>query len=308
MKVKTAEISRSVNRVGSGWSQNRRLEFIDFRLRWDGQINRGDLTEHFGISVPQASLDMARYLQLAPANLEYDRSSRAYVVTEAFKPLFPTSDTQQYLSDLLFRANGGMGVAGSLLGWLPPFAAVPTPARRLEGDLLAAILRAIRNQYALSVQYQSMSRPAPTTRILTPTAIAHDGFRWHVRAFCHTRKGFRDFVIARILKINQVAEAGARPEDDAAWHNMLQLVLAPHPELPLGVRRAIEYDYGMAKGRVTFECREALFFYVLRHLNLMPKQDKRPEAQQIVLCNADALKRYIAKVAVSQEDTGIQLP
>ena len=287
-------------RLGSRWGRDRRLEFIDFRLRWDGRINRSDITEYFGISVPQASLDITKYSELAPRNLVYDRRSRMYVATENFKPLFPTSDPQRYLNGLLARATGGTRVGESFVGWLPPIATVPAPARRLDGDVLAALLRAIRNSYALSVEYQSMSKPAPTTRTLTPMAIAHDGFRWHVRAFCHSRKDFRDFVIARILKVAGIAPAGAKAEDDVEWRNMLQLVLAAHPDLPVDARRAIEFDYGMTNGQVVFECRQALLFYVLRHLGLSPTQDSRPEAQQIILRNADALRPYIKTAPVSQ--------
>ena len=34
----------------SNWSQDKRLEFIDFRLQWTGKINRSDLVDFFGIS------------------------------------------------------------------------------------------------------------------------------------------------------------------------------------------------------------------------------------------------------------------
>lgn len=286
---------KAANRHGGRWSQDRRLEFIDFRLRWDGRFNRKDLTEYFGISVPQASLDIARYLEMAPRNLEYDRRSRVYVATPTFKPLFPSSDAQRYLNGLLAQATGGTGVGESFVGWLPPIAAVPSPARRLDGDVLSALLRAIKNEHALSVVYQSIGRSAPTTRTLTPMAIAHDGFRWHVRAFCHSHKDFRDFVIARILKVLDTAPAGAKTEDDVEWHNILQLELAAHKGLSVEARRAIEFDYGMTKGHVVFKCRQALLFYVLRHLGLSQTQDNRPEAKQIVLRNADALQPYIKK-------------
>lgn len=289
---------KAAGRHGGRWSQDRRLEFLDFRLRWDGRFNRKDLTEHFGTSVPQSSLDIARYLEMAPGNLEYDRRSRVYVATKKFKPLFPSSDAQRYLNGLLAQATGGTGVGESFVGWLPPIAAVPSPARRLDGDVLSALLRAIKNERALSVVYQSIGKSAPTTRTMTPMAIAHDGFRWHVRAFCHSHKDFRDFVIARILKVVDTAPAGAKAEDDVEWRNILKLVLAAHPDLSAAARRAIEFDYGMTKGRVVFECRQALLFYVLRHLGLVEKQDKRPEAKQIVLRNADALQPYIKSVAV----------
>ena len=32
------------------WGVRRRLEFIDFRLFWDGRFNRSDLAHTFGIS------------------------------------------------------------------------------------------------------------------------------------------------------------------------------------------------------------------------------------------------------------------
>src|SRR3989442_962413 len=126
------------------WSQDRRLEFIDYRLRWDGRLNRSDLTDFFGISVPQASLDIARYLELAPRNLDYDRSHKVYVAAEAFRPLFPASDPSRYLNELLARAAGLEAGESSFLAWAPPVATVPSPRRTLRVDVLAALLRAIR--------------------------------------------------------------------------------------------------------------------------------------------------------------------
>ena len=35
------------------WGVEKRLEFIEFRLYWEGGINRADITEQFGVSVPQ---------------------------------------------------------------------------------------------------------------------------------------------------------------------------------------------------------------------------------------------------------------
>lgn len=36
----------------------RRLEFIEFRLFWEGGVNRADIIEMFDVSVPQASKDL----------------------------------------------------------------------------------------------------------------------------------------------------------------------------------------------------------------------------------------------------------
>ena len=43
------------------WSVEQRLEFIDFLLYWGGRVNRRNLIDHFGISLPQASSDLTLY-------------------------------------------------------------------------------------------------------------------------------------------------------------------------------------------------------------------------------------------------------
>ena len=53
-----------------------RLEFVDFRLFWEGKINRADIIDRFKISIPQASKDLTLYESLAPGNLEYDASGK----------------------------------------------------------------------------------------------------------------------------------------------------------------------------------------------------------------------------------------
>jgi hypothetical protein len=63
------------------WGIEQRLEFIEFRLFWDGEINRSGITKQFSISVPQASNDLKRYAEQAPGNLVYDKSLKRYVQT-----------------------------------------------------------------------------------------------------------------------------------------------------------------------------------------------------------------------------------
>ena len=61
-----------------------RLRFIDFLVHHYGTINREALTDYYGISTPQASLDINQYIKLAPGNLEYDLSLKTYRRTAQF--------------------------------------------------------------------------------------------------------------------------------------------------------------------------------------------------------------------------------
>lgn len=282
------------------WGQNRRLQFIDFRLRWEGQLNRNDLTSFFGISVPQASLDLARYLDAAPDNLEYDKSTRAYVAAKAFKPLYSRSSSRQYLNDSLAAATGVTDQTASFIGWKPDLEVAPTLGRALDETVVVGLVHAMRNSRQVAVSYQSMSREEPIQRRLSPHALAYDGFRWHVRAFCHLRERYQDFVIARILRLAPGEEAGKGADQDAQWHRKLSLVLAAHPDLPTAARRAIEVDYGMVEGEVRLVCRHAMLFYTLRNLRLdLAPGVQGPRAQQIYLRNRDELGPFIAEATPS---------
>lgn len=249
--------------------------------------------DFFGISVPQASLDISRYTELAPQNLLYDRSSRVYLATSDFKPLYAGTQPQQYLNQLLASETGILDQGTSFIGLRPPIASVPQPGREVAADVLAALLQAIYCAAGLKVSYQSMSRPEPSIRIISPHAFAYDGFRWHVRAFCHSRNEFRDFVLGRIIEVFSAESVESPVMEDKEWNTVLTLILAPNPALSAGKKRVIELDYGMKNGEVELECRQALLFYTLKRLGLYQRGDAQPEVQQIVLKNESDLSPYI---------------
>src|SRR5260370_25857770 len=136
------------------WSVEQRLEFIEFRLLWDGQLNRSDLTEKFDISVPQASMDLARYQALAPHNLRYDGRLKTYVAASSFKPVVSTPTARQYLSQLRSIADEVLEPNDTWMGWIPPFEVVPLVRRHLGVEILHSATEAIRKPQSIRVNYQ----------------------------------------------------------------------------------------------------------------------------------------------------------
>ena len=282
---------------GLSWGLESRLQFIDFRLRWERRINRMDLTEHFGISVPQASLDIAKYMELAPSNLTYDRSSKTYTAAPSFRPLYQRSSAQHYLAELLATKMGVIEPAASFIGSALEADWAPSPWRTINEQTVEAVVRAIRQQEAIWVSYQSMTSMDESVRLLSPHALGNDGFRWHMRAFCHKRQRFSDFVLARILRIEGFEPSKVDASQDTHWHTVLMLVLAPHPDLPAAKKRVLELDYGMEDGQVKLPCRQAFLYYTLRRLGLHTKETPDPLAQQITLKNRDEIQPYIDALA-----------
>jgi hypothetical protein len=275
------------------WGLERRLQFIDFRLRWERRINRMDLTDHFGLSIPQASLDIAKYTELAPKNLAYDRSSKTYTATPDFQPLYQRSSAQRYLAELLATKTGVIEPSASFIGSAPETDWAPSPWRTINEQTVEAVVKAIQEQMAILVSYQSMTTLDESMRLLSPHALGNDGFRWHVRAFCHKRQRFSDFVLARILRIDGFEPSNVDAEQDSHWQTVLTLVLAPHPDLPPAKKRVLELDYGMDDGQVQLQCRQAFLYYTLRRLGLHTKEASDPLAQQITLKNRNQIQPYI---------------
>jgi predicted DNA-binding transcriptional regulator YafY len=274
------------------WSVERRLEFIDFRMYWDGHVNRGDLVDHFGVSVPQASGDLSRYQEAAPENVVYDKSAKAYVSTPDFRPAFIQPSADAYLAELRLLSSGILSQELASVLQPPEFSVMPILRRRLDPEILRRVLQAVRGKLVLEVRYQSLSRPKPIWRWLAPHALGFDGFRWHIRAWCQTHSDYRDFVIARILEVRGTMPSEADPSTDQGWHRSVTLKIGPHPRLTDGAREAIELDYGMDNGMVAITTRACLSTYFERSLGLdLDPAQVPPDRQQLVLLNREEVER-----------------
>jgi hypothetical protein len=252
------------------WSTESRLQFIEFRLYWEGRINRSDLISHFGISVPQASLDLKRYVEIAPDNLNYDKQRKAYFVTDSFVPKLTNPNSQDYLAQLetLKAERNSPFSHQSFISIAPDFDVVPIPNRVVNPEILNGVTKAIRERKAVMIRYQSMSRENPIDRWISPHALALDGFRWHIRAFCDEHNEFRDFVFGRIIAINDTKESDINPAEDIGWNTMVELTFAANEKLTDAKKRTIELDYGMKNGMVTLTVRKALANYLKIRLGL----------------------------------------
>ncbi|MEG0171463.1 MAG: WYL domain-containing protein [Hafnia sp.] len=265
------------------WGQERRLEFIDFRLLWEGRLNRADITTFFRISVPQASLDLAKYQEIAPRNMVYDRTQKAYVTTPDFKPVFSSFDSNHYLNELLGRENGIVDPCDSFIGWAPPVASLPLPARKVQPEILIDLIRAMQREQALVVDYRSMTNE-PAVRMLYPTAFAHDGHRWHIRAYCFKSAMFKDFVLSRFFNIIEFVSPPTSIPQDVDWNTFIDVVIGPNPNYDTNRRLSIEHDYQMVHGEAKIRIRKAQLYYLNRRLNLDVKIDSSiDDKQQIIM-------------------------
>lgn len=270
------------------WGVERRLEFIEFRLFWEGGVNRSDLIRMFGVSVPQASKDLTLYQERATHNAIYDKSAKRYVAGPNFEPRFLDPDPSNYLARLRSLADGLTDPGQSWIGQAPDADIAMTPRRRVETNVLRAVLAAIRDRGSLDVHYQSMTkdRADPVWRRMSPHALGYDGFRWHARGFCHIDGKFKDFLLPRILGVRHPGERGADAAEDRQWNETFDVRIGPHPDLTPSQKAVVAKDFGMVDGEAVLTVRYAMLFYVLKRLGLLGDATKlSARTQHIVNLN-----------------------
>lgn len=84
------------------WAEQQRMDFIAERLKTEGCLVRADLTAKFGISVPQASIDIRKFRSLNPRAMTYDAKVKCYV---ARKSTNGTGRDTTEAADKMMRAN-----------------------------------------------------------------------------------------------------------------------------------------------------------------------------------------------------------
>lgn len=284
------------------WGVERRLEFIEFRLFWEGGLNRSDIVTTFQVSEPQASKDLSLYQERAPGNAIYDKNSKRYVPSENFAPVFLSQQPTEYLQRLRSLAERLMGQTESWLGSVPEIDVVLTPEREVGTDILRDVLKANRERLSIDIFYQSMSRerPDPVWRRVTPHAFGYDGFRWHMRGYCHMTDKFKDFLLPRILGVRGFFEPGLAAGADDLWQEFFEIEIAPHPDLAPSQRAIVAKDYGMTDGSRFLCVRYAMLFYVLKRLGLLDDPEKRPaRSQHIVVVNRAETQAALVKAEFS---------
>ena len=245
------------------YAQETRLRFLDGLLFWEGRANRRDLMAEFQISPAQVTIDFREYLEAAgPERVSYDTKQKLYLATEAFTPIYGEPDISAW-------------VKRSARAKAEQVDQVQPLARAIDGATMAELRRAIRDKRAIPILYTTFARGEEEPRWIAPTALASDGLRWHVRAYCFKRQDYRDFVVSRINrrvgKGRPAIEAAPSTEhlpQDIAWNRFIELDLIPAPHLNALQAAAVRHEYGLVAECLTVRLREALEFYALRRWRL----------------------------------------
>jgi hypothetical protein len=119
-----------------------------------------------------------RGVQLLESDREWSfgkRGEKCYFATKHFKPILVSPDTEQHLSQLQSGVDG-FRLRSSAAKALESMVQVVRPPRRsIATEVIRRLLAAIRCPWTV---------PKRCFVVITPQALASDGFRWHAWAYC----------------------------------------------------------------------------------------------------------------------------
>jgi hypothetical protein len=259
MKKREKETRRRYRKTPNlPWGRKQRLQYLESLAYWRGCFRRSDLLERFDIGMQRVSDDIRDYLRLNPGALVYDRNEKLYRAAPNMKPIFAKMDLDEALG---------------LLGERPPesgpwFDYVKFPTRHMNPQVLQMVFRAVAGNRSIRIKYASLNSGTFRWRWITPHAFANDGYRWHVRAFCHEECSYKDFVIGRISATREFGEPAATACGDREWVEIKSLHLMAQFGISPSELRALQLDFGLKGRRFEVPIRTALVLYVLAQLGL----------------------------------------
>ncbi len=291
MQSKSAVSTYPVSIQNIGQSQRERIAFIEFRLYFLGDARRQDLIQRFGVAPAVATRDFAFYKEICPNNIGFDSKTKSYVIGNDFSPVF-----NHVPERVLTALTQGFGDGVNLVGGALLNCELPLVLNHPSMAILAPVTRAIHQQKAIRLRYQSHSS-GKSKREIVPFALVNDGLRWHVRAFNRKDQDFRDFVLTRMDETSVIEDSLPERHElqsaDIQWSRIVELDLVPHPNQDRP--EIIQSDYGMTDGVLHLEVRAATVGYVLRQwiVDCSPKHSLKGKEYRLWL------KNYLALYGVS---------
>jgi len=194
------------------WGKQQRYTIIELTVLFKGQLITKALTETFGISRAQASKDLAEYQDQYPANLEYDRKRMCYLPTNKFQPGFLPKNGDEMLRMFgQYTGSDSFFFFGESARSPSPIFVLSPLNRVMNWKVVCTLSQALHQKRKVRIAYQSLSSKGPTKRDIVPHTFVNNGYRWHFRAYCETRKSYRDYLPARIIgtpKLGNFSEHG----------------------------------------------------------------------------------------------------
>lgn len=252
----------------------RRFSFIETRLSWTGEVHAAEVADYFEVARQTAQGFIDAYRKFYPGQLDYDPRRKRHVPSASFQPKLTKKEPLLFLDFVTGQAMEGKYWDASTAADFQIVDVDRLGRPSLSREIVQTILSGLSCRQRVSIRYQSkeVDPHAIDWRMISPNHLVHADNRYHVRAYCHKREDYRDFVLSRILNaelqtIEKPGERWVSGEEDEDWRTSVTLRFRPNPELAEAQIRAVTKGYELDKeGCYCIQTSRALAFYVKRRI------------------------------------------
>lgn len=234
------------------WFLHERMKVIEIVLVWEERLTTNHLQSYFGITRMQASRDIKHYSQLSN-QITYDYSARGYKPTPDFTPLFISLDVHEY-----------MNYAAKLNDEKDGFTKIIPPTRFIEREFVRTLISAIKGKMSVRIHYSSLSSGELVERLIHPHTLVDSHIRWHIRAYCELREGFRDFNLSRMVAVSQAIEKTPeqyQKQSDVEWMTEVKVNFIPKATYSPQQKKILLSEHFAEDGQIQVISSEALLNY-----------------------------------------------
>jgi len=205
------------------------------------------IAEKFGISVRTVYRDVKALVEQGiPVSFEQNRGyflvqgyflppvtfttgeANALLLMEAIVSAFADNSIQTHYSAALNKVKSVMRPAErEKLEVLTSHIRLKLPdCFRGNFDYLAALQTAISGQHILEMEYRNNSG-ITSLRQMEPIGLVFYALAWHIIGWCHLRRAYRDFKVARILRLTDTQQPFLNPDHISIDQYMMNLPEPP---------------------------------------------------------------------------------
>lgn len=256
-----------------------RFAYIETELFWGGGLTARQLASTFGISRQVAQKNIDQYRQQHPGYMEYSKSWKRHEATESFTPTLIRPSPLSFLDYL--RGECLVGYYRDEQEWSDM--AVTDVDRLFRPDLplfpVREVLVALRSHKTVNIDYRKkdLAPASISIRKISPNHLVYADSRYHIRAYCHEKQRYLDFVLSRIVHAEIISDDWVSAVWDKEWNEFTELQFKPNPSLPISAQHAILKGFDdKGCGFRSIKCRKALVYYLNRKLLATDAKYKMP--------------------------------
>jgi len=256
--------------------------FIERTLFWEGCLTSKYLADNFNLTLANAEIYLSDYIKKNPENVDKTFSDSSKIMP---------NDTS---FEFVYSENNFDNILTTFTEINTPFLErLPVLQPVFDKEILKKVVRAMNNRkQVLTIRYQSLNSGIPEERNIIPYSIYYVRGRYHLRGYCLSKEGFRDFVLSRIISIVTTSSYKGASIRDIESSEYVSVIVKPHTDLSDMQKMCTEIEFGMKDEQREIKIKKSLLIYLLDELRV-GKDYYRPPFTVLELVNKSEVNEIL---------------